>query len=63
MLNVPTDFNYIEIYLMDDGQDKPFSDRMESFGFYSSYVLVQQVALFSIILALLCLLGIVVWLH
>ena len=41
LLNTPEQINYIQYYLVDDDRDKAFNDRLESFGFTSSFILVQ----------------------
>ena len=40
LLIMPPELNYVKLYLMEPDKDKPFSDRLESFGFESSYFLV-----------------------
>lgn len=41
LLNVPSDMNFVSNNFVEPGRDSPFSNRFESFGFYSSYFLVQ----------------------
>lgn len=41
MLNTPNELNFVNRNFMEQGRDRPFSTRMESFGFTSSYFLVQ----------------------
>ena len=59
LLNTPPELNFVNILFITPGSDEPFSERMESFGFTSSYILVQQVAVFTLCFVFLSSLGIV----
>ena len=55
MLHTPDALNFVNLNLMEAGRDRPFSRRMESFGFTSSYFLILQVALYTILVFVLSL--------
>ena len=63
LLNTPEQVNAVQIALDEPKRDKPYSDRMDSYGFSSSYFLVQQAALCMLCGGALCLKVVLMILH
>ena len=53
-LNAPSEVNFVEIYLLEPDEDIAFNERMESFGFSSSFFVVQEVAFYTVSILPVC---------
>ena len=56
LMNTPPKLNFVKRHLIEEGKDSAFTERMESFGFESSFLLVQQIVPFTFGFGIICLL-------
>ena len=53
LFKAPSEVNYVQANLPHSDRDKPFSERYDSFGYSSSFFLVQEVAFYTLFLGIL----------